>query len=180
MNSKIDVLVSTTTTKIGRHTKKPTVEVSLSKIKNMIREKKVRVEVGKAYIIYSCGHVFDSEEDPQVPTYFADKGRRLRSCPVCVTEKLLTKYKKCGCGAERISKRIVPSNCCASCPATRRALGTSTTKNAHKHNSDQADPERYFCVYREKCLDKYIEHDTIPCKDCKRYREGKVTDDIIG
>lgn len=175
MNTQLHITVSER--QIKRQRKKPTVEVSLARVKRMLRRARVKVEKGKSYIIYNCGHIYDAAEDPGIVTYFAGKNRGLRSCPVCISQALLTKYKKCGCGAEHIGKRVQPSECCASCPAARRASGGNTPRHQHKRNAHRADPSRWNCIHRDGCMETYIDYDAIPCKGCRRYKAVEVVSD---
>jgi hypothetical protein len=164
-------------TQVKRHRKKPRVEVPLTRVRRMLREANIKAEEGHAYILYKCGHVHDAREDPSIITYFAGTHRGLRSCPVCVSAALLTKYKKCGCGAEHIGKRVQPSKCCSACRSSRRVAKGETPKIEKIANSHLADPSRCFCIHRMECLTKYEDYDTVPCKRCKRFKEGEwVTD----
>lgn len=169
--------VTVTLTQVKRHRKKPKVEVSLFKVKKILREAKVKPIPGHAYILYECGHIYDYTDDPGVVKYSAGVQRGSRSCPVCVSKvhisrALLTKYKKCPCGAEHVGKRIQASKCCASCTSSRRAAKGELTENLKRLNGHLADPSRALCIHREECLKVYYMYDAIPCKGCRRFKES--------
>ena len=168
--------------KVGRHTTAPTVEITLGKAKRFIKKEKIEVVEGEAYAVYDCGHVFNIKDDPRIQTYYpneGEKGLSVRSCPVCVTEKLMTKYKLCGCGAEHASKRVQPSKCCDRCAAGRRAQ--RPVKHAlYLRNGHTSDPSRCYCVHRDECIMTYIEYDAIPCKNCRRFKVKQGGHDPIG
>jgi len=160
---------SVTTIHKRRSTPKPTVEISVEKAKQIIHRAKITVKEGEVYAIYHCGHVFANSEDPQILTYYMGENRSIRSCPICVSQKLVTKYKLCGCGAEHLGKRVQPSYCCSKCSSLRKTTGRNERLDEYKRNMHLYDPTRLHCVYRAECLDTYREYDTIPCKDCPRY-----------
>ena len=162
--------VTVTTRQQRKSTKKPSVEISLLKAKRLLKQAELNIEDGECYTIYSCGHVFDNRDDPQIITYYVGENRGIRSCPICINQKLLTKFKRCGCGAEHIGKRVQPSECCGKCPSVRKATGRDETLNAFKRNGHLADPDRVFCIYRSECLDIYRVYDAVPCKGCKQYK----------
>jgi hypothetical protein len=149
---------------------KPTVTISVAKARQLIRKAGLTVEEGKAYVIYDCGHVFENSKDPQILTYYLGENRSIRSCPICVTRKLITKYKLCGCGAEHLGKRVQPSKCCSQCSSLRKATGREIRLDAYKRNSHLMDASRWNCVHWDICRDKYLEYDAVPCKGCNRYQ----------
>ena len=124
---------------------------------------------GHAYTLYECGHAFDVEADPSRILWYASVGRALRSCPICDKQKLLTKYKQCGCGKVQISFKVQPSTYCNFCPPDRKDKDTVDTPFARRKNGHLADYSRGFCVHRNECLKKYIDYDTVPCKNCDDY-----------
>lgn len=161
--------IVTTVTAIPGHTKKPIVETSLAKAKRLLKKAKIKPEPGIAYVIYECGHIFIAENDPQIRTYYIDAGLSIRSCPKCITKRLVTKYKLCSCGLEYVGKRVVSSNCCQYCPPERKS-GREPVRDKKYQNKHLADPSRCFCAYRDECYNKYIEYDALPCKGCLRYK----------
>jgi len=151
---------------------KSTVGVTLKKVKSYIDNAHIKITEGEAYNVYHCGHVFTTPDDyPHTITYYKDKDRGIRSCPICKNEQLVTKYKLCGCGAEHIGKRTQPSNCCASCPTIRRNVGYSRIQNMKKRNSAMSDPERWNCKRKPICREMYseLDYDAVPCKNCGGY-----------
>ena len=146
--------------------------------KTMIQQADIQIIPGQAYTIYECGHVFEIEKDPQTLTFYRTQNREIRSCPLCKNAMLITKYKQCGCGAEHIGKRVVSSVCCGQCPTERRP-NAAPLKLKHLRNAHLADPERCFCIHRAVCMEKYIDYDTIPCKDCLNYQPDHGRHDPI-
>ena len=146
----------------------------------MLRKNGIRVQQGKVYTFYTCGHVFEKENDKSIIKCTKDEkgqNRPQRICPICwensgKKEPLLTKYKKCtSCGTEHIGKKLQESICCAKCSAARKALkGDDPDWELHA-NGDQADPSRCFCIHRRECIVKYARYETIPCKGCRRFKE---------
>jgi len=174
---------------IKRHRKKPTVEVSASLVKKKIKEAEMTVKKSHAYILYECGHILDKEDDPGKVKYVGDENdpsrpqRGLRICPICwekgIKSPLVTKYKKCGCGAEHIGKKVQPSLCCAACPSSRRAVKGNTPTHIKKANGRLADPNRCFCIHRGGCLTEYDGYAALPCKGCQKFREGPWVADPV-
>lgn len=164
---------------VKRHKNKPTVEISLDLVKELIKKAKVKVECCAAYHLYTCGHVLNKEDDERVTKYMPDPeghSRAVRICPICweasgIKEQLLTKYKLCSCGAEHVGKKIQPSNCCADCSASRKAIKGKTPLHEIHANEDHADPSRCFCIHRQECIKEYAKYECIPCKDCPRFEE---------
>jgi len=161
--------VTVTVQKRRRGTPKPTVEISRYKAKQLIKKAEIKVEEGECYVIYNCGHVFDNRDDPQITTYYIGENRTVRSCPICQNQKLVTKYKLCGCGAEHTGKRVQPSPFCFKCSPLRRSTGRTERLDAHLRNGHLADHTRGFCIHRSDCLKTYLAHDCVPCKGCKQY-----------
>lgn len=122
---------------------------------------------GNAYTLYECGHAFNVKDDPSKIKWYASAGRALRSCPICDKQKLLTKFKHCGCGKTQLGFKVQPSKYCNFCPPERRE--TTESMFAHRKNNQLADYTRGFCVHRNECLKKYINYDTVPCKNCDNY-----------
>lgn len=167
---------SVTSTHFKQHRKEPKIELSLYKVKGLLRKAKIKPIPGHAYILYECGHIFDYNDDPGIVKYSAGVQRGSRSCPICVSKThlaraLLTKYKKCPCGAEHVGKRIQASKCCASCSSSRRAARGELTENLKRRNGHLEDPSRVLCIHRLECLDKYCMYEAIPCKGCRRFKE---------
>jgi hypothetical protein len=113
--------------------------------------------------------------------HFSERNRAVRCCPECleksIKKEMLTKYKKCGCGAEHVGKRVQPSDCCASCPPVRKLSEKYRPKHTHKRNEEQADPTRYDCAKRDECLKTYFDYDALPCKGCKKYVSYSIVSD---
>jgi hypothetical protein len=122
---------------------------------------------GKAYTLYECGHVFNVEDDPAYVRWYASVGRALRSCPLCDKQRLLTKYKKCGCGEEQVGPKVQPSRCCTLCPPDRKVVTVSPY--AYRKNGHLVDINRGFCIHKNGCLTKFIDYVTVPCKGCLDY-----------
>lgn len=167
------------TSQVKRHKKKPTVEIPVGIVRKMIKAAGITVQQEHAYHIYTCGHVLDKEDDEYTIKYMNNikgRSRGVRVCPICwangeIKAQLLTKYKKCRCGAEHTSKKIQPSICCAACSASRRALKGETPKHEIYANGHKADPSRCFCIHKRECIEKYKHYETIPCKGCIRFKE---------
>ncbi len=170
---------------VKRHRKKPRVELSLSRVKSILRKAKVKVVNKHAYSIYSCGHVYDVKDDPGLVKYFENEKRGLRCCPICYEnansskQALITKYKRCGCGAEHVSKRVQPSQCCASCASSRRAVKGEIPESQKRMNGHKLDITRCFCIHRDECLITYKDYDVVPCKGCMRFKEGPWMEDKV-
>lgn len=141
---------------------------------------------GKVYNIYQCGCVILNDEDPQCFNHFHQV--RLRCCPEHNDHRLLNKFKRCSCGREYFSKRIQASKQCGKCygvsPETKEAkrqwrieYEKYGAENARFRNKRQADPARWDCRSRDKCLIEYIKYDAIPCKGCKEYRPKPIEAD---
>lgn len=170
-------------TQIKRHRKKGSeIRVSLSFVKQVLRQAKIKPVTTNTYNIYECGHAFSKNDDPSpgvvryVSGVFANGGRGVRICPVCwergqQKRRLVTKYKRCNCGAEHLGKHLQSSNCCSSCSSARRALKGATPKSVERANGHLADPDRCFCVHRSSCLIKYLDYEALPCKNCRRFKE---------
>ena len=155
---------------VNKKHNKSKLKISLTLAKKIIRRAKIKIQEGHSYLIYECGHVYDYVDDTAYIVYNAGLRRAARCCPVCVSKALITKYKKCSCGAEHVGKRVQSSICCAACSSVRRAAKGEVTLNQLKRNSHLADSSRYMCIHRKQCLDLYCVYDTIPCKGCKRYQ----------
>lgn len=167
------------TEQIKRHKRKPTVEVSVGLIRKMLKAAGIKPIPTHAYNIYSCGHIIDRDDDESIIKYMNNlegHSRGVRVCPICwkngkVKSQLFTKYKKCNCGAEHTSKKIQPSDCCAVCSASRKALKGETPKHEIYNNGHMADPTKCFCIHRKECIVTYAKYEAIPCKKCGRFRE---------
>jgi hypothetical protein len=122
---------------------------------------------GYAYTLYECGHAFNVEDDPGKTQWYSSVGRSLRTCPKCDYHKLLTKYKRCGCGKPQIGSNVQPSKACNDCPPGTK--GSTVSKYAHRKNGHLADPDRGFCIHRNECLTKFIDYATVPCKGCEDF-----------
>lgn len=161
---------------IEYHHKEPAIKITLTLVKKLLKKAKTLVEDGHAYHLYECGHVIDNNDDVRTIKYIKGHTCGLRVCPICwennkIKSKLLTKYKKCQCGAEHISLKIQPSTCCGSCSASRRALQGKTPNHELWNNGDKEDLSRCFCIHRRECLDEYRKYNVIPCKGCKKFKE---------
>lgn len=171
-------------TPVKHHRDKAKVRISLTLVKRMFKQAGIKPESDHAYNIYECGHIIDNDEDARVIKYFPEfakqKNRSKRICPICwenLGEKhpLITKYKRCSCGAEHVSLRAQASVCCSSCSSSRRAARGDLPNSIDKHNDHLADPDRsYSCIHHDECVMKYIEYDAIPCKKCRRFTEASV------
>lgn len=171
----------TSITQVKRHRTQPKVRVSLTLVKRILKQANIKPETDRAYNIYECGHVFDNDTEQRVIKYFPGEGdqknRSKRICPVCWENfgkkyPLITKYKKCSCGAEHVSKRAQSSICCSSCSSTRKAAKGTVPNKVYKNNGHLADPSRCSCIHRDDCLTKYLDYEAIPCKGCRRYKEA--------
>ena len=171
--------ISVTVQKKKRSVKRPAVEISLYRAKQFIRKSEIKIEIGECYVIYECGYVCNNKDYPQTITYYSKENRGIRSCPLCCTSKLLTKYKICICGAEHIGKRVQASTYCSSCSSLRKATGRVETLDAYKHNEHLADPSRYDCIYRNECLFQYFTYDTLPCKNCLKYKATDLRQEML-
>lgn len=161
---------------VKRHKRKPTVEISLDLVKQMFKKAKIEVQTLHVYHLYSCGHVLDREDDTTVTKYIKGVSRATRICPICwentgTKHQLITKYKRCNCGAEHTSKKVQYSNCCAVCSASRRVARGETPDYELHSNKDQEDLDRCFCIHRKECIKTYAEYACIPCKNCDRFEE---------
>lgn len=165
---------------VKRHRKKPSVTVSVSLIKTLLKKAKIKEVQGTVYNFYSCGHVFAREDDKRtVKCSKNNKGqnRAQRICPICwenlgKKEQLIFKYKKCtSCGAVHIGKKLQESICCNRCSAARKAKKGEDPDWEIYSNGHLADPTRCFCIHRRKCIIKYDKYDTLPCKNCKQFKE---------
>jgi len=121
---------------------------------------------GNAYTLYECGHAFNVKDDPSRIQWYPATGG-LRSCPICDHQRLLVKYKRCGCGKEQVGPKVQSSKYCNHCPSDRKEVSVSPL--ACRKNSNLADPNRGFCIHRNECLIKYIDYDAVPCKNCDSY-----------
>ena len=170
-------------TQIKRHRKAGSeIKVSLTFVKQVLKQAKVQPVTTRSYNIYECGHVFDRDDDPApgivkyISGISSNGGRGLRVCPVCwgkgqQKKRLVTKYKRCTCGAEHIGKHLQSSICCSSCTYARRALKGATPISVKRANGHLADPNRCFCIHRSECLIKYLKYEAVPCKGCRRFKE---------
>lgn len=129
------------------------------------------IEEGEMYTIYSCGHVFLGSEDPQIIKKFPSKRKKYRSCPICTEAKhLIAKYKLCYCGLAQVGNTTQSSPTCRACAHKKRLSVEKEEVNSKKRNANMADPERWDCIHRDKCICTYIGHQAIPCLGCEKYK----------
>jgi len=156
---------------------------SLSKIETveqaqfLLFVKGIKSQRGIPNIFYACGNITSLNSDPAICKYFPETGVKNRSCPVCENySALLTKFKKCTCGATYIGKRVQSSVSCARCAnynSPKKAKIIKIKKSKYTAG-DQTDPERWDCTEREHCMDNYKDprNRSIPCKGCLFYKSA--------
>ena len=156
------------------------IEVTLEKVQGYVDHAIADIADGETYNVYHCGHVFiETDDTPQTIKYYSKENRGIRSCPECGDSQLITKYKQCGCGAEYIGKRIKTSQCCASCPTSRRNVGPARAAAMKRQNGHLSDPDRCYCERRPVCEKIYVNHKAIPCLNCGGYKPGQVNADPL-
>lgn len=147
--------------------------------KEYVATKIKKVQPGAVYDIYACGCVYRSNN--QNRAYTKGSARcTVRCCPKHDAGGLLLgKFKQCKCGEIFFNKFVAEGESCAVCRGTNRSAYLKKMKTRHTkktspsrdslHNAAYADPSRYNCKFRSKCLTKYSKCDAIPCKDCRHY-----------
>ena len=165
---------------VKRHCQEPTVKITMSLAKRLLKKAGIKPEQGTVYNFYNCGHIFRRDEDACLLKCMKNsKGdaRSQRICPICWEkskrkEPLITKYKRCtSCDAEHIGIKLQESICCAACSAARKAKKGEDPDWEIHDNEHLADPNRCYCIHRKECIAEYAKYATVPCKGCRRFKE---------
>lgn len=135
----------------------------------MIEKTGIEIEDGEVYNIYDCGHVYNTKDDLSRTVYYPDLKMSNRSCPICNRSKLLSKYKRCGCGYEQMAGTTQPSQFCNKCPNSRRLELKNNSETINYKNGHLRDITRIHCINRYSCVIKYRKYETVPCLHCPDY-----------
>lgn len=145
--------------------------ITVEEAHKLMVEADMIIEEGEVYTIYACGHIFLGSEDPQTVKKFPSERKKFRSCPICEEAvHLIAKYKLCSCGASQVGNTMKSSPSCRACSYKNRNTGGTTTISKSKKNGNLSDPERWDCVHRDECIDKYMGYQTVPCLNCEKYK----------
>ena len=155
--------------------------MTLQEIHQKLKKAGIEIQIGEAYNFYDCGCIINNKIDKNRLKHNYESHQRVRCCPDCDGKGvgfLITKYKKCQCGAEFNSKGAHASVYCSKCPNSLRSKGIFKKKEKEpllkldfqqKSNGDFQDSERWNCFFRDNCVWYYRVHDTVPCLNCELY-----------
>ena len=121
-----------------------------------IRGKGIQIEPKHVYNIYSCGCVFDVEDDPQVLRYVKGTSTNQRECPEHKKTRLIIKYRLCRCGIDRIGKKLQASEGCKICHNDRSFISTPKGPWSRHWRGD-------YCEDINTCI-------KLVCGSCKKFK----------
>ena len=93
-------------------------EAILKEASARVKKSKIKILPGQIYNIYECGCVVALTDDPPNYRFHAMINQTIKACPICdfrsdkIPYRLYTKYKRCICGFEQVSKKMNASHYC--------------------------------------------------------------------